>query len=94
MLTLRKQGTILTILNYINGYFNYTYKITFGKWYLCYIFSLMYLSINLINFIIYKFFLWFSHHSKFIGNKIFHFTEQPMMEIQKRGMHIYERSEF
>ena len=29
MLTLRKQGTILTILNYINGYFNYTYKITF-----------------------------------------------------------------
>lgn len=61
---------------------------------LSYILPLMHLSLNLLTFIIYKFFLCFSHQSKFIGSEVFHFAEQPMMRIQKKGMHIYERSEF
>ena len=83
-----------TIVNYINGHFDYTYKTTFGKWYLYYILPLVYLSLNLMIFIIFKFFPCFSHQSKFTGNEIFHSAEQSMMEIQKRGLHIYERSEF
>lgn len=72
--------TVFTIFNYINAILT-----TFGKCFLFYILPLMHLSLNLLTFIFYKFFLCFPYQSKLTGSEIFHCVKQSMVGYMEKG---------